>query len=483
MSRVRVYAYQWKRGCNAVIGHARNVLGRRLSSNQATYFLLPPLLFPLQSLFPPLPQLPFDGSWKGAIIVLPFSFAAALITVLLFPVLLAVKRLYLHPLSRYNRPPFWAVTRLIKHKVYGDTVRVAPNEVSFINPDYPICQAPPRPGQPISILDARDADHTRLHKTYATAFSNQALTAQEPLVTGYVDTMITQLQSQTTSPTQGIDIQEWISFCTFDIVCKLSFGEDAGCLDNQRYHEWLASCRFYPWLFNYLVKRLPKSAGTLMAQHQATTQGKVKHRLQQLHSDGRTNTGGRGAAGVDQPDFLAHLVQQQCHQEISEGDIVVNAATLIVAGSHTLQTPIIGILFHVLQHSTVLSRVTSEVRGAFTSPVPLGLIRLVPTGGHTINGDFFPEGAANVSPQNYTDSMDFHLERWLKSPPFPPSSSPSSINDSFGWDKRHTTQPVLQDPRDSIGQNLARMDIVLILGKLLYHFDLQAEGRLGRWEY
>ncbi|KAK6832806.1 hypothetical protein RU639_003856 [Aspergillus parasiticus] len=75
-------------------------------------FFFRPSVSPLQSLFPPLPQIPFGGSWKGTITVLPFSFAAALITVLLFPVLLAVKRLYLHPLSRYNRPPFWAVTRV-----------------------------------------------------------------------------------------------------------------------------------------------------------------------------------------------------------------------------------------------------------------------------------------------------------------------------------------------------------------------------------
>ncbi|KNG90648.1 benzoate 4-monooxygenase cytochrome P450 [Aspergillus nomiae NRRL 13137] len=478
---------------------------------------------------------------------LPSSFTAALITVLLFPALFAVKRLYFHPLSRYNGPLLWAVTRVpymlafrngqlahkIKHfhEVYGETVRVAPNEVSFINPDTvkdiyqrrprgggfkslpkdPIRQAPPRPGQPMSILDAGDADHTRLRKAYAAAFSGQALTAQEPLVTSYVDKMITQLRSQTQDATQSIDIQEWVSFCTFDIVCKLSFGEDFGCLDNQRYHEWvgqlvyslkakvqLASCRFYPWLFNYLVKRLPKSAGILMAQHQATTQEKVKRRLQQLHSGGSSNT-----AAIPAGDLRSEMV--------------VNAATLIVAGSHTLQTAITGILFHLLQHPTVLDRVTSEVWGAFpsanqmsvqallrlplleaaikegirlTSPVPLGLTRLVPIGGHMINGEFFAEGtvvsymqwAANVSPQNYTDPIGFHLERWLKSPSSPSQSSTSSIDDHFGRDRKHATQPFLQGPRDCIGQNLARMEIVLILGKLLYHFDLQAEGKLGRWE-
>ncbi|GLB11585.1 hypothetical protein AtubIFM57258_008455 [Aspergillus tubingensis] len=490
----------------------------------------------------------------------PSSVNAILITVLLLPILLALKRLYFHPLSRYNGPLLWALTRVpymlafrngklahkIKsfHEVYGETIRVAPNEVSFINPDTvkdiyqrrpsgggfkslpkdPIRQAPPRPGQPISILDAGDADHTRLRKAYAAAFSSQALSAQEPLVASYVDKMITQMQPQSNLATQSVDLQEWISFCTFDIVCKLSFGEDFGCLDNQRYHEWvgqlvyslkakvqLASCRFYPWLFNYLVKRLPKSAGVLMAQHQATTKEKVKRRLQQLESD--ASTGVNDAAGVIRPDFLAHLVQQQSRREISEGEMVVNAATLIVAGSHTLQTAITGILFHLLRNPTIMDRVTSEVRGAFpsadqinvstllrlpvleaaikegirlTSPVPLGLTRLVPIGGHTINGEYFPEGtvvsymqwAANVSPQNYTDPQAFHLERWLNSRP----SVSSPPDDPFEKDRRHATQPFLQGPRDCIGQNLARMEIVLILGKILYHFDVQPEGPLGRWE-
>lgn len=69
------------------------------------------------------------------------------------------------------------------HEVYGETVRVAPNEVSFINPDSvrdiynkrpnphfkslpkdPVRQPLPRPGQPVSILDAGEEDHARLRK-------------------------------------------------------------------------------------------------------------------------------------------------------------------------------------------------------------------------------------------------------------------------------------------------------------------------------
>ncbi|PYH86751.1 cytochrome P450 [Aspergillus uvarum CBS 121591] len=96
------------------------------------------------------------------------------------------------------------------------------------------------------------------------------------------------------------------------------------------------------------------------------------------------------------------------------------------------------------------------------SPVPLGLTRLVPEGGHTIAGDFFLEGTvvsymqcvAKVCPHNYSDPKGFHINRWLRP----------------------------EGPRDCIGQNLARMGIVLILGKLLSCCDLQAQGSLDWWE-
>jgi cytochrome P450 len=365
--------------------------------------------------------------------------------------LFVVKRLYFHPLSPHNGPLLWALTRLpymiayrsgqlahkVKefHEIYGDTVRVAPNEVSFINPDVirdiynrrpanarykslpkdPVRQPAPSPGQPISILDALDDDHTRIRKAYAACFSTQALTAQEPLVAGYVNKMIDQLK---THPGDSIDLQTWVSYCTFDIICSLSFGQDFGCLEHNRYHEWvgtlvfsvkrqvqLAACRFYPWLFRWLVWSLPASVGEIRAKHIATTRAMVQKRLE---------------TAVDRPDFLAYL--QRAKQELSEAEIVTNAATLIIAGSHTLQTAITGIMFRLLQHPEALARVTEEIRHEFrspddmdyrklsklpvlgaaiqegirlTSPVPLGLTRRVPTGGHTIQGEYFPAGVRN----------------------------------------------------------------------------------------
>ncbi|RAL08484.1 uncharacterized protein BO97DRAFT_428310 [Aspergillus homomorphus CBS 101889] len=92
--------------------------------------------------------------------------------------------------------------------------------------------------EPIGLLEATDADHTRLRKAYSAAFSNQVLMAQESLVGSYVNKMITQLQARVADGTEVLDLQNWVSFCTFDIICALSFGEDFGCLDQERYHEW-----------------------------------------------------------------------------------------------------------------------------------------------------------------------------------------------------------------------------------------------------
>ncbi|KKZ65868.1 hypothetical protein EMCG_08373 [[Emmonsia] crescens] len=467
----------------------------------------------------------------------------AVTTALLLPILIAIKTLYFHPLSRYNGPTLWAITRFpymlafrsgklahkIKHfhEVYGDTVRVAPNEISFINPSCikdiynrrpspefkslpkdPIRQPPPQPGQPVSIVDAGDKDHARIRKSYAPLFSSQALAAQEPLVSSYVYKMISQLKLQAGEyDTAVVDLQTWVSYCTFDIICSLSFGEDFGCLENSRYHEWvgmlvhsvkgkvqLAAYRFYPWLFRLLLTTIPKSAQSLMAKHQATTLEKVERRLNST---------------IDRPDFLSHL--QNSKHQLSRAEIVINSSTMVFAGSHTLQTAVTGILFHLLRKPESLAKVTQEVRTSFmtaedmefrnlsklplldaaikegirlTSPVPLGLTRLVPEGGHTINGEYFPAGtivsymqwAANVCPSNFADPTSFHLERWLH-----PDQDP------FANDRRDAVQPFLQGPRDCIGQNLAQMEIFLILGHLLYQFNLSSptgEGHAGlrRWE-
>lgn len=96
-----------------------------------------------------------------------------------------------------------------------------------------------------------------------------------------MDKTIAQLKTQAVAATP-VDLQQWISYCTFDVICSLSFGEDFGCLEHNRYHEWvgvqvyslnakvqLGASRFYRWLFRLLVRSMLASAQVAMAKHQA----------------------------------------------------------------------------------------------------------------------------------------------------------------------------------------------------------------------
>ena len=326
------------------------------------------------------------------------------------------------------------------HGQYGDVIRVAPNELSYIRPDAvrdiyakrpnsslktlpkdPVRQPPPRSGQAVSILEGNDSDHARIRKGWSYSFSNQALSAQEPLVTSYVDQMIKRLSELAKSGAKSVDLQQWYSFCTFDIICSLSFGEDLGCLVEERYHDWvallvysikakvqIAACRYYPALFYALMKMVPKSAQEKMAKHQAFTRERVQKRL---------NT------QMSRPDFLSHL--QKSKEGMTDQEIQINAATMIFAGSHTLQTTLTGITLRLLQNPDALRQVTAEVRSAFpkgkpmdmkvllglpylraviregirlTAPVPLGLTRMVPEGGVQICGEHLPAKVSHPNP-------------------------------------------------------------------------------------
>ena len=65
-------------------------------------------------------------------------------------------------------------------------------------------------------------------------------------------------------------------------------------------------------------------------------------------------------------------------------------------------------------------------------------------------------------------------ERWTKPEEVP---NEQKSNWHFSEDKLDAVQPFLQGPRDCIGQNLARLELHLILGRMLYSFNLSAASK------
>jgi cytochrome P450 len=151
------------------------------------------------------------------------------------------------------------------HDRYGSIVRVAPNELSFIDPNawkdifghrtaankgnFPKNMGAMgqdffvKPGEPAGIIRADDAAHATQRRLVSHAFSDKALKEQEPLLKFYVDLLSSKLHGIVESSQEPggptVNMEEWYNFTTFDIMADLTFGEPLHLLDRSEYTQWV----------------------------------------------------------------------------------------------------------------------------------------------------------------------------------------------------------------------------------------------------
>lgn len=145
---------------------------------------------------------------------------------------------YLHPLRSFPGPWFARASRVpflyyqiggrlpqevMKwHKKYGDTIRIAPNELSFIQGQawFDIhghrnatrtrwFERDPNiylgyPNRAPSLVHSKEDDHSRYRRLLSHAFSEKTLREQELLIQSHVDLLIANLHAQISSPNNGI---------------------------------------------------------------------------------------------------------------------------------------------------------------------------------------------------------------------------------------------------------------------------------------
>jgi len=381
-------------------------------------------------------------------------------------ILKAIYNIYFHPLRSFPGPKSFAATRLSHvrsllsgqlsftvqdlHDEYGEIVRIAPDELSFNSPQawrdiYGHRQGHkslvkdlaffgiPLEGVHSIITTPSDADHSRMRRLLAHAFSEKALREQEPLITSYIDLLIGKLHQQIRSPNKGkVDIVRWYNYTTFDIIGDLAFGEPFDCLKNEEYHSWVAqifqsvkfgaflqATRRFPPLTKALGYVLPRSLKEQRMKHMANNKAKVDKRLKL----GRE---------VDRPDFISYILRHNDEKGMSESEILSSASTLIIAGSETTATLLSGTTFHLLKNPETYKKLVNEVRAAFKyedeinnitvnkleylhavleeglriyPPVPCTLPRKTPAEGDEICGRWIP---GNVSP-NRSLLLNLHL--------------------------------------------------------------------------
>ncbi|KAB2572470.1 cytochrome P450 [Lasiodiplodia theobromae] len=449
------------------------------------------------------------------------------VAVLVFYLGLAIRRLWFHPLAKYPGPRLAAITnvpysidylsgrqpyRLLKlHEKYGPIVRIAPNELSFSTAQswkdiygprkghHPFVKAPFYDGNMFSDMahsiasECDPAKHAVMRKYLANAFTERSLREQEAIIGGHVDAFISKI-GELGSAKEGIDLTRWFHLLTLDIIGDLAFGQSFGGIESGKTNSWIEAVigsmgQFeladtfgrFPWVGKALITLNRGAVDKLLAsarEHQAYTVDLIKKRL---------------ARDTGRKDFITCLLEGgEGQNQMSEIELAAHSSDFVIAGSETTATTLAVVVFYLCKDPSLMEELQREVRSSFDSyesinstntarlrylhavcqealricpPVPLGLPRIVPPGGDTVDGQFLPQGtvvsthplAATLSETNFADPWKFDPQRWL---------SPDNR------DCLEASQPFSLGTRVCIGRALGLLELRTVLSKMLFKYSL-----------
>ncbi|KAI1414777.1 putative toxin biosynthesis cytochrome P450 monooxygenase [Hypoxylon sp. FL1857] len=399
-----------------------------------------------------------------------------------------------------GQEPF-ALARL--HRRYGPVVRIAPNDISYTNAEaWPTIFGHHDPDLEfygaLGLFSADGEDHFRQRRQLSPAFSERALREQEPLITHYIDRTMERL-SEKAQARIPVDLSSWFNFVTFDIIGDLMFGHDVfECVEKSRYHPLISEllARFEilvfalaiqcvaPWLATVLNFMMPRRIRERQRAQANTIKSMVDERLHTASS---------------RPDFTTLILREGKRGEpsmIENGQIYPTSAQIVLAGSETVATALSGCLALLLRSPDVMGKLKHEIRTNFRSeseinsftlpnqkyllaviheamrlypPTPSFLRRYVPAGGCTIQGRFIPGGtavgftsfSAYRDESYFKDANDFVPERWL------------GTDSRYDNDNHSVVQHFGFGPMNCLGMNLARLELRMILARLLWKFDIE----------
>ncbi|KAK6213608.1 benzoate 4-monooxygenase cytochrome P450 [Colletotrichum tabaci] len=317
-----------------------------------------------------------------------------------------------------------------------------------------------------------NADHSRIRGVLSHAFSEKALYAQETVLMHHIHHMVRRIRQLRGTPTDAV---RWLHHCTYDIISDLALGVSSGALDcddwSPQAHlifegikEGIAvveMLRFMPYRFQ-MMRLLMWAFGRSrrLAFEAAVDKARV-----------RMATG-----NYERPDFMSYILEaNDTAKALTPAEITANVALLLDVGSETTASLLAGCLFYLSKNPDLLRRLTTTIREEFASanemdskklgrlpflqavlneslriypPVAGATPRVTPPSGCMVNGHFVPgntivainQYATNTADVNFKDALEFAPERCL------------------AW-----------------------AEMRLILGHLLWNFDLELHPSSHQW--
>lgn len=318
------------------------------------------------------------------------------------------------------------------HEQYGPVIRIGPDELSYATPDawddiygryVPARRKEnPKPAWYCSpdahdMVGANLGDHGRMRKVMGPGFTYGAMCRQEPLIREHVDLFLSRLHELADGDGAVVNMLDWFTYCTFDLIGDLAFGEPFGCLKNSMLHPWLqlVFANIYVTHILMLCKRLPVFCVFLPIKTTVQLYRDFKRHVVLL----REVVDRRIARTTQRDDFMDVMTSSSSKSlYMTKEEVFKNAILLTGGGAETTSGSLTGMAYHLATRPDVKAKVVTELRevfkteedinmrsvaaldytGAFIEeamryypPGPNAMWRITPEGGNTILGETIPE--------------------------------------------------------------------------------------------
>ncbi|KAF2971326.1 hypothetical protein GQX73_g2289 [Xylaria multiplex] len=429
---------------------------------------------------------------------------------------LVIFRLFFHPLSKFPGPlgckisSAWFATYLAKrdafrqllqlHQKHGNFLRIGSNDLSITHPKA--VQAIHGPGSKcrkadwydltypmVSLQSTRDdALHSKWRRVWSTAFGDRNLQDYEQRMSPYRALLLKAIED---SAGQSMDMTQWFTNYSFDVMGELAFGRSFEMLETTKEHEairllnsglFALAFKLPIWFFRILVG-IPGATKDWWAF--------IKYCVTQLDN--------RIQAKEETKDIMGSLLQSfdgQTPTGLDRALLEGDSQLIVVAGSDTTATTLTVIFRYLAQYPHHMGLLRAEIdplqRGELGEyayidlstlkhlngvinealrlfpPVPTSLARLTPPEGLDIDGKFIPGNTTVICPQfvigrsseSFASPNDFIPERWY--------SQPELIRDASSF------APFSIGNYGCVGRPLALVSIRGVVARIVANYDIRS---------
>ena len=283
------------------------------------------------------------------------------------------------------------------HARYGPIVRVAPDELTTIDPSAwkeVYQRRPGLPKDPFALTTPPNGSHTlftaeghvhqRIRRTFADAFSDKAIREQARCIESFVDLLISRLRRDVIEVGNGsVDVAKYYGYMTIDVMGELCLGESFHSLEGNNEHTWIMGfflgakfgslmssfARFYPfdqilsWVFLQMTSKIRQK--NMKFGHDMITRRLSKGDL------------GSGRSDIISP-VIGNIIEAKDGPTKSKGitrdELDVNLLAMLMAGSQLSTTALAASTYYLIRFPETMERLKQEIHSCFSSEKDITIV-------------------------------------------------------------------------------------------------------------